>query len=95
MEIGELQKNSIQKLKVEVKEYIESLPKWDKTKYFVKWADDGSSPLCYCETGDPVPITEDLSEGLKEELKKGWPKKGEIGAMRITKGGKFEKIERE
>ena len=38
----------------EVETYLDSLPKWDKTKYYVKLADIELSSLIDCETGDEV-----------------------------------------
>lgn len=35
--------------------WFESLPAWDKTKYWVKVADIGMSGLVNCETGEDVP----------------------------------------
>ena len=38
-----------------VPEHLKSLPKWDKTKYFVKLADFGMSGLMVCKTGGEAP----------------------------------------
>lgn len=39
----------------EVKEYLESLPKWDRTKYYVEIYDIGMSGLMLCDTGEEAP----------------------------------------
>ncbi len=38
----------------EVEAYLSSLPKWNKTKYYVKLADLGLYSLLECETGEVV-----------------------------------------
>jgi hypothetical protein len=38
----------------EVEEHLASLPKWDKTKYYVKLADLGLYSLLECKTGKAV-----------------------------------------
>jgi hypothetical protein len=38
----------------DVERYLESLPKWDKTKYYVKLADIELDSLIECETGNVV-----------------------------------------
>jgi len=38
----------------EVETYLDSLPKWDKTKYYVKLSDIELSSLIECETGEEV-----------------------------------------
>jgi len=39
---------------VEVKEYVKSLPHWNKTKYYSKITELGSSGLLDCKTGDVI-----------------------------------------
>ena len=38
----------------DVENYLESLPKWEKTEYYVKLADLGLHSLLECKTGEPV-----------------------------------------
>ena len=38
----------------DVEDYLESLPKWEKTKYYVKLADLRLHSLLECKTGEPV-----------------------------------------
>jgi len=38
----------------EVENYLDSLPKWDKTRYYVKLADLGLYSLIDCRTGEVV-----------------------------------------
>jgi len=38
----------------EVIEYLKSLPKWDKTRYFVKVADIDVSPIMICSRNEPA-----------------------------------------
>lgn len=49
-----------------IQRYLESLPIWNKTKYFIKMADFGHSPLLDCQTLEPVP--DDVADAIMPKL---------------------------
>jgi hypothetical protein len=50
----------------EVEKYMESLPKWEKTRYYVKLADLKLYSLLKCENGEPV--YSDINQAILESL---------------------------
>ena len=50
----------------ELDSYMKSLPRWDKTRYYVKLADIGMSGLMDCQTGEPAP--DEVAERIMPKL---------------------------
>ena len=53
--VGDKPRNGEPQTPEELISYLNSLPRWDKTKYYVKMADIGMSGLMDCQTGLPAP----------------------------------------
>jgi hypothetical protein len=50
----------------EVEKYMESLPKWEKTEYYVKLSDLRLDSLIVCKTGEPV--YSEINEAIFQSL---------------------------
>lgn len=48
----------------EVEQYLDGLPKWGKTSYYMKFADIGNSPVMLCATNKPAP--DEIQKSLRD-----------------------------
>jgi len=64
--VGDYPRDGEPQTEEELDSYMKPLPRWDKTRYYVKMVDIGMSGLMDCQTGEPAP--DEVAERIMPKL---------------------------